>query len=117
MNNTTNMKVLLIGPLTKDVGGTYTTGICKVVWELSRQAPSDVKYYVSSTNISAKKASGLCNYPFQYNGYHWLLGSIACDFIFHLCRTVKEMKYYKNVLHENPLKWEFYKVNMKRVIR
>lgn len=110
------MKVLLVGPISKDVGGSYTTGICKVVWELSRQISTEVVYYVSSTNISNRKAKRLCKYPYQYNGYRWLLGSMANDFLFHFRRTMKEMKYYKNVLHENPLKWEFYKVNMIRDI-
>ena len=111
------MKVLLIGPVTRDVGGTYTTGICKVVLELSRQKTADIKYYVSSTNISDKKAKKLSEYPYQYNGYRWPIGRMLCDFLFHPYRTYKEMKYYKDVLHENPLKWEFYKANMIRDIK
>ena len=111
------MKVLLIGPVTRDVGGTYTTGICKVVWELSRQKADGIVYYVSSSNISDRNAKQLCEYPFQYNGYRWPVGRILCDVIFHPFRTFNEMKYYKNVLHENPLKWEFYKANMIRDIK
>ena len=107
----------MVGPLPKDVGGSYTTGVCKVIYELSKQNVDGLEYYVSASNISDKDAKKISNKPFQYNGYRWLVGSLVSDFLFHPLRTWKEMKYYKEVLYVNPLKWEFYKVNIKDDIR
>lgn len=111
------MKIMMVGPLPKDVGGSYTTGVCKVIYELSKQEVAGMKYYISASNISDKKAKKISAYPFQYNGYRLLFGSLVSDFLFHPVRTWKEMRYYKDVLHANPLKWEFYKVNIKDDIR
>ena len=51
------MRVLSIGQLPKEIGGNYTTGIAKVVFELSKQSFNDVKMYLYATNISDKFAN------------------------------------------------------------
>lgn len=111
------MKVLLVGPLPVEVGGSYTSGICKVVYEISKQHTEGVDYYVIALNLPQKKAKNNNNFPFQYNGYKLRLLDILIDVLFHPIRTCREWKYYKSELHENPLRWEFYKVNIKRAIK
>lgn len=107
----------MVGPLPKDVGGTYTTGICKVVYELSKQQYDGVNLYISSTNIPQKKADLICKNKNQYNGYRLLLLDILGDLFMHPLRTYKELRYYKRKCHVNPLRYEFYKVNIRRHIK
>lgn len=107
----------MIAPLPQDVGGTYTTGICKVVYELSRQKWNDIEIYLSSTNISQRKAKKICQYDNQYNGFRYLIGELFNDLLFHPIRTYREMKYYRDKCHVNPFKYEFYKVNIKKHLK
>lgn len=111
------MKVLMVGPLPKDVGGTYTTGICKVAYELSRQKYDKVELYLSSTNIHQRKAVKISTYQNQYNGFRWLIFDIIVDLLFHPLQTARELKYYKERCHVNPWRYEFYKVNIRRHIK
>ena len=46
------IKVLSIAQLPKEVGGTYTSGIARVAYELSKQSVDGVKTYMYATNIS-----------------------------------------------------------------
>lgn len=111
------MKILLVGPLPKEAGGSYTSGICKVVYELSKQYTDGVNYHVIALNLPQKVAERNNKYPFQFNGYKWMIKDVLSDFLFHSVKTYREMRYYKRELHDNPFKWEFYKVNIKRVIK
>lgn len=107
----------MIGPLPVDVGGSYTTGICKVVYELSRQKYEGVELYVSSTNIPQTGANKICEFDRQYNGYRFLLFDILSDVILHPMRTLREIKFYHSNCHVNPIRYEFYKVNIRRHIK
>lgn len=111
------MKVLMIGPLPKDVGGSYTTGICKVVYELSRQKYVGTELFVSSTNISQSTAQKISEYDNQYNGYQWLLFDIIKDFLFHPIRTIKELSYYKKNSQASIFRNYFFKTNIRRHIK
>ena len=70
------IKVLMIAPISKDLGGTYTTGVCKVAEALMKQKYSNSILFLSSTNISNVKAIRLSNYKNQYNGYRYLIFDI-----------------------------------------
>ena len=45
------IKILSIGQLPKEVGGNYTSGIARVVYELSRQYVKGVETYLYASNI------------------------------------------------------------------
>lgn len=108
----------MVGPLPTDVGGSYTTGVCKVVYELSRQSYDGVELYISSTNIHQYKAEKISNYLYQYNGYRWVIFDAFCDILFHPIKTIRELLYHKNVCHQkNPFRFEFYKLNIIRHIK
>lgn len=110
------IKVLIIAPLPKEVGGSYTTGVCKVAYELSQCEIAGVKCFIFATNISNKKALRISKFPYQYNGYRWLIFDIMKDLVLRPIKTIKELIYYKQKSHENPLRFEFYKVNFKKVL-
>ena len=44
------IKVLSIGQLPQEVGGSYTTGVTRVVHELSKQQIPDVEQYLYAPN-------------------------------------------------------------------
>lgn len=110
------IKVLIIAPLPKEVGGSYTTGVCKVAYELSQCEIAGVKCFIFATNISNKKALRISKFPYQYNGYRWLIFDIMKDLVLRPIKTIKELIYYKQKSHENPLRFEFYKVNFTKVL-
>lgn len=110
------MKVLLIGQLPKEVGGTYTTGIAKVVYELSKQKISDAEYYMYATNCKHSVARRLSEYPNQYLGYRFLIGRIVKNILFHPLKTIKEWKVYRKT-GDNPLRFELYKANFQKVLQ
>ena len=110
------IKVLMIAPLPKEVGGSYTTGVCKVAYEMMQHMTKDIILYISSTNISNKKAKKLSSFLNQYNGFKWLFFDIIVDIIFHPFKVYKEFKVYINECHVSPLRYEFFKVNIRRHI-
>jgi glycosyltransferase involved in cell wall biosynthesis len=109
------IKVLLIGQLPKEVGGTYTTGIAKVVYELSKQKLDDVVYYMYATNCKYSVAQKLSEFPNQYSGYRYLLGRIAKNILTHPIRTLKEWKAYRKS-GDNPFRFELYKANFQAIL-
>ena len=110
------IKVLLIAPIPKEYGGSYTTGVCKVVSELMHHSPIGIQYYLSSSNLKDSNANKLCTYVNQYRGYRILFFDVLSDLILHPLRTFKEFYVYWHKCHVNPFRYEFYKVNIKRHI-
>ena len=111
------MKVLMIGQLPKEAGGNYTTGAAKVVYELSKQNISGLELFLYSTNTPDYKAQKNCMYPNQYIGYKKDVLGIIKDVVLHPYRTIREWNHYRRVNRENPLRYAFYKTNIKRAIK
>lgn len=111
------IKVLTIGQLPQEVGGNYTTGVARVVHELSKQKWADVEQHLYATNIDNSKALSLCEYPLQYIGYRKLYGKIIRNILLHPYRSIKQWIHYYNVCHVNPLRMEFHRANMEEAIK
>lgn len=111
------MKVLQIGQLPKEAGGNYTTGAAKVVFELSKKPNSSIKLYTYATNTKENKAKLLCHYNNEYLGYRYNAFSIVADLFCHPRETLKEWRHYQKIDHVNPLRFAFYKANIKRAIK
>ena len=110
------IKVLSIGQLPKEVGGNYTSGIARVVYDLSRQSVEGFETYLYASNISEKKAKALCRYPNQYMGYNIEPLKILWHIILNPIKTVKQWKHYNNKSFQNPLRFEFLRQNIKNAI-
>lgn len=111
------MKVLQIGQLPKEMGGSYTTGIARVVGELSRYPYGDCELVIYGTNISDAKANLIQGYSCKFVGYRIQLWSILMNILFHPIRTFREWIEYKLYEGINPFHMEFYKANFHRLIR
>lgn len=111
------MKVLMLGQLPKEVGGSYTTGICNVTYEVSKQKMNDVELIVMATNMSDKKAVVLSNNTCSYCGYVIRPFAILGRIIFHPLRTIKEWKYNKRTYRLSNLKWEVYKDSVAAAVK
>ena len=111
------MKVLTIGQLPVEAGGNYTTGAANVVYELSRKSVEGVAGYTFGTNIPKGKAKLISTYPNQYMGYKWSgVLNIIKDWLIHPVKSVHQWRHYRDVDHENPLRFSFYKVNIESAI-
>lgn len=110
------MRVLLIGQLPKEMGGNYTTGAANVVYELSKQKEGGVEYYTYGTNIKANAAEKVSSYPNQYIGYRIKPLRMLITALIHPISTYKHLIHYKNVDHQNVLRFFFYEVNLSEVI-
>ena len=64
-------RVLAIGQLPVEMGGNYTTGMGKVVYELSRQDYSGISYKTLALNAKDKKTLD----P-KYFGYTFSIGKL-----------------------------------------
>lgn len=111
------MKILSIGQLPKEVGGHYTTGIARVVHELSKQHYENAETYLYATNIDDAHAKDLSKYPYQYMGYKVNPAGLLLDWITHPIKTLKRFLYYRNKCHNNPIRFDFMRYNMKQAIR
>lgn len=111
------IKVLSIGQLPVEVGGSYTTGVTNVVYELSKQKPDGILSYVYSTNITEKNAKKICSYSYQYMGYVYRPISMIFQMLSHPLRTIHEWRHYIKLDHRSPLRFEFYKYNFRRAIK
>ena len=110
------IKVLSIAQLPTEVGGTYTSGIARVAYELSKQFVDGVETYMYATNISSKNAVKISRYTNQYIGYVIKPFSILLEILRHPKRTIKQWLFYKNKSYENPIRFEFLRYNIKRAI-
>lgn len=110
------MRILMIGQLPKEAGGNYTTGAANVVYELSKQHIDGLEVYMVATNASDKNIQKICAFTHQYIGYRKDIIGILKDLVSHPIRTIREWKHYTNFDHENPLRYAFYKTNIRRAI-
>lgn len=110
------IKVLMIAPISKDLGGTYTTGVCKVAEALMKQKYSNSILFLSSTNISNVKAIRLSNYKNQYNGYRYLIFDIIKTIILNPIGLIKELVFYGKKCHVNPIRFFFNRINIQKQI-
>lgn len=108
------MKVLIVGQLPSEVGGTYTTGVCNVVYELSKCHENGVECYVYATNISDKNAKLISN---NYFGSVFRVGETILRVLIHPISTFREWLYYKFKAFMSPIRCEMYKDNITRVVR
>lgn len=106
----------MIGQLPKEAGGNYTTGAAKVVYELSKQMVEGVDLFTFATNAPTDEVKEYCGYKNQYIGYTKSVWPIMKDLLQHPVRTCREWRHYRIVDHENPLRYAFYKANIKRAI-
>ena len=113
MKNT--FKVLMIGQLPKEVGGTYTTGICNVVYELSKCYTPELDLIVYGTNISDKDAKGI-SHRTVYRGSLIRIPQVAISILSHPIKTIKHWMFYYSKFKANPFRYELYYDNIKRII-
>lgn len=110
------INVLIIGQLPKEAYGSYTTGICNVVYELSKQNFPDVSLTVLATNAKdadvRKLSSDTCNYiGNKIRPLHILFRILG-----HPLKSLKEWKSYRHTSHVGGLKNELYKDSIIRAI-
>jgi len=110
------MKVLIIGQLPKEAGGNYTTGAARVVFELSKQKAPGVELFTYATNAPAAAVKSHCGYPNQYIGYKLSIWPIIKKLITTPAKSFREWNHYKKADHENPLRYEFYRENIRKAI-
>jgi len=110
------MKVLMIGQLPVEAGGSYTNGVCNVVYELSKCVTNDVELVVYATNMddSTAKTVGNCRYR----------GSVKrplrqlMHIILHPFDTYKQWRYYiKDCKAPYPHRYDAYRDNIERLIK
>ena len=110
------IKVLTVGQLPKEVGGSYTTGVARVVYELCKKSVEGVEQYVYATNVKNDAAKTIRLGNCKVFGYRIPIGHALVNIISHPFRTCREWKHYKKVCHQNPLRFEIYKANFQKVL-
>ena len=108
------MKVLIVGQLPKEMGGHYTTGIARVIGELSKHHFGDADVVVYGTNISNKKAIKLnvdANQACVFAGYKINPLGLLVHAIRHPKMTIKALIDYKVHGGASMLHLEFFRYN------
>lgn len=110
-------RILLIGQLPKEAGGTYTTGIARVFENLYRKDFGDgFDLYWYFTNVPQDVASAKSKFENQYSGYLKMPVRMLENLLCRPIETIRQWHHYKRIDEVNPLRYEFYKVNFQRVI-
>lgn len=104
-------RVLAIGQLPVEMGGNYTTGMGKVVYELSLQHYSGLSYKTLALNTKDKKTLDS-----KYSGYTFSIGELLKSLFLHPLKLYRELQDYRAYLDYSPLRALFYRANMDRVI-
>lgn len=108
------MKVLMVGQLPVEKGGTYTTGVCNVIYELSRCATKDVQIVVYATNMNDSNSFRENHVCYRGTRLNFLLS------IKHLLRnplgTIREWRFYYRKCHAFFLRYDAYRYNIERII-
>ena len=104
----------MIGQLPVEAGGSYTTGVCNVVYELSKCATKDAQVVVYATNMNDKKA--------HTQGYAKYRGSLlnpiklVVEGLRHPVITCKEWKFYRKNCQTSSIRNIAYRNNIERLI-
>lgn len=112
------MRVLQVGQLPKEMGGSYTTGVARVVGELSRYRFGAHEVFLYATNISNENAHKLHSEHCSYLGYVKRPLYMLMHALLHPSKTIKAFKVYR-VLEKNTsfLQMEFIRDNFARVVK
>lgn len=111
------MRVLQVGQLPKEMGGHYTTGVARVVGELSRYKFGVHEVYLYATNISNEKAQLLHSEYCTYLGYVKRPFCIIAHIILHPIETLYSFKTYRKTDKATSfLHMEFIRDNYARII-
>lgn len=104
----------MIGQLPVEVGGSYTTGVCNVVYELSKCATENVEIVVYATNMkdSASRMEGHT----KFRGTQLDIFATIRHFIVHPIETSREWYFYKKKCYASILRFEAYRYNIERII-
>jgi len=108
------MKVLMIGQLPVEAGGTYTNGVCNVVYELSKCAPKDIELVVYATNMKEKKAYSTNNC--LYRGTKLRPFMLLLHIFSHPLMSLREWRYSIKYCRMSPFRLECYRDNIERLI-
>ena len=111
------MRVLTIGQLPKEIGGNYTTGAANVVYELSIHPSRNVENYTFGTNISNGASKKASKYAHQYIGYAFRPLSIIAQILLHPLRSLRSIKHYRRIDHQNVFRFFFYEDNIRYAIQ
>ena len=111
------MRVLQVGQLPKEMGGNYTTGVARVVGELSRYKFGEYEVYLYATNISNENAQKLHSDYCTYLGYVKRPLHMIAHSLMHPIESVKAYKTYRITDKSTSfLHMEFIRDNFSRVI-
>ena len=111
------IKVLGIIQLPRECGGSYTTGVARVGEGLYKMPIDGVEMYWYFTNVKQKKAEVIDNRGGHYFGYVLPPFTMFKNIVTHPIKTYRQWKHYKKVNTVNPVRFEFYKANIDRVIK
>lgn len=106
----------MIGQLPKEMGGNYTTGVARVVGELSKHKFGNHEVFLYSTNISDERARALCTYKNQYMGYKKRPFHLIFHLLLHPLECLQARKTYRLIENVSFLHMEFIRDNFARVI-
>lgn len=111
-------RILIISQLPKEAGGTYTTGIARVVENLYRMDFNDgIEVHWYFTNVPHRVATSKNSFNNQYNGFQMLPLYVIANILLNPIRTIREWMHYIKIDRVNPLRFEFYKTNFQQVIK
>ena len=112
------MRILQIGQLPKEMGGNYTTGVARVVGELSRYKFGLNEIYLYATNISNENAQKLNSNYCSYLGYVKRPFHMIVHMLFHPFQSLKAYKVYRITDKATSfLHMEFIRDNYERILK
>lgn len=109
------MKILAVGQLPTEVGGNYSTGMGKVMYELSCQSYGTDTLYSLAVNCRHSAARRLGGD--RYIGYTFPLLRLCKDALRHPARFRSELRDYRCNLNYSPWRALFYRLNIDRAVR
>ena len=110
------MRVLQVGQLPKEMGGFYTTGVARVVGELSKRNFGAHETFLYATNMPNEKAQALSKYKHQYMGYRKRPLHMLFHILMHPRIAIDAYKTYRITETASFLHMEFIRDNFNMVI-
>ncbi len=106
------ISILAVGQLPVEAGGNYTTGMGKVMLELSGQSYPGADYATLALNASGRKVTGS-----RHIGYVLPVCSLIAEVLMHPVRLAREIADYRRYLDYSPWRALFYRLNIDRAIK
>lgn len=106
-------KLLILGQIPKEHGGSYTTGVANVIMEISQFLKKDFDIHIYATNFKSNSTKNIDGIKVLGYSYKKLLRLVILEFLNSPFKLINRFKGYRKEFGISPIKTFLYYITLK----